>query len=299
MPVTVRKAVAEDLHKVYPLLRDSTLNSSWIPFESRKRMFQPVWGGDEGYYGYVMEEGDEVVGFLGTLFTERDVRGRRHKFCEIHSWYVKDDYRNESLKLFLPVMSIRKATLLNYTPTQTVYDISKKFGWEDLETKVLQFLPVPTLRSLSGGFRVETRKHMIVQHLDEADRKVFLDHESVECRHYLITRSGSTEYLYVVLKRLRLRRFVPFGRILYASNKSMLLDAVDRLRTYWCLRLGMAFVVIDHDEVADSIEQGRRPSFTRVVKRGVPSQYKSKDLKAEDIRPALRTLPLLIGYRLH
>ncbi len=299
MPVTVRKAVADDLHQVYPLLRDSTLNSSWIPFETRKRMFQPQWGGNEGYYGYVMEDGDEVVGFLGTLFTERDVQGRRHKFCEIHSWFVKDQYRNESMKLFLPVMSIRKATLLNYTPTRTVYDISKKFGWEDLETQILQFLPVPTLRTLGAGYRIEARKQVIVQHLDEADRKIFLDHENLDCRHYLITRRGSTEYLYVIVKKLRLHKWIPFGRILYASNKPMLLDAIDGLRMRLCRRLGLAFVVIDHGELADLLHQRGTPAFTRVVKREVPSQYKSRDLKAEDIGPALYTLPLLIGYRLH
>ncbi|PYC87706.1 hypothetical protein C7C46_02860 [Streptomyces tateyamensis] len=299
MPVTVRRAVAEDLHQVYPLLRDSTLNSSWIPFESRRRMFQPQWGGNEGYYGYVMEDGSEVVGFLGTLFTERDIDGRRHKFCEIHSWFVKDAYRNESMKLFLPVMSIRKATLLNYTPTRTVYDISKKFGWADLETKVLQFLPVPTPRTLSPGYRLETRKHLIIQHLDEADRKIFLDHENLDCRHYLVMRRGSTDYLYLVVKKLRLRKYVPFGRILYASNKPMLLDVIDRLRLDLCLRLGAAFVVIDHAELADLLDQRGAPAFAKVVTREVPSQYKSKDLTAQDIGPALYSLPLLIGYRLH
>ncbi|MEV6976015.1 GNAT family N-acetyltransferase [Kitasatospora sp. NPDC093806] len=300
MTVTVRRAVEDDLRKVYLLLRDSTLNSAWIPFEWRRRMFQPVWGGQEGYYGYVMEDGDEVVGFLGTLFTEREVAGKPHKFCEIHSWYVKEDYRNESMKLFLPVMSVRKATLLNYTPTQTVYDISKKFGWEDLETKVRQFLPVPTARGLGRGLRVETRKHVIAQHLDEADRKVFLDHEDLRCRHFLITRKGSTDYLYVVVKKLRLGRFVPFGRILYASDPAKLLAAIDHLRLAWCLRLGLAFVVMDDGALQGAIRAaGREPSFTRVVTREVPSLFKSKDLDPDDLRSALYTLPLLIGYRLH
>lgn len=295
MAVTVRKALESDLHQVYELLRNSTLNSAWIPFESRKRMFQPVWGGDEGYFGYVMEDGDDVVGFLGTLFSEREVRGKRQKFCEIHSWYVKNEYRHESMNLFLPVASLRKVTMLNYTPTESVYDIGKKFGWEDLESKVCQFLPVPTAKSARFDLRVESRKHVIVQYLDEADKKIFLDHEDIECKHLLITRKGDTKYSYVILKRLRLGRFCPFGRIVYASDKEMLLDAIDHLKMRWCLRFGLAFVIIDRDE----LDTERFPMFTRVVDRKVPSQYKSKDLKPEDIRPALYNLPLLIGYRLH
>jgi hypothetical protein len=295
MPVSVRKATEDDLHSVYVLLSNSTLNSAWIPLDARKRMFRPVWGGSEKYYGYVMEDGGEVVGFLGTLFTERDAGGKRHKFCEIHSWYVKDEYRNESLKLFLPVMSVRNATLLNYTPTRTVYDISKKFGWDDLETSLLLFLPVPTYKSLGLGIGVETRKHAIVQYLDEADKQIFLDHENIACHHFLIREKNGTDYAYVIIKKMRLGRFRPFGRIVYASNKKMLLERISYLKMYWCLRLGLAFVVMDRDEA----DITRKLPFTKEIAREIPSLYKSKDLKPEDIKPPLYTLPLLIGYRLH
>lgn len=295
MSVTVRKARADDLQRVYVLLRDSTLNSAWISFDARSRMFRPVWGGNEGYYGYIMEDDGEAVGFLGTLFTEREVNGEPHTFCEIHSWYVKDAYRKESMKLFLPVMSLRKVTLLNYTPTQAVYDISTKFGWQDLESTLLLFLPVPTVGSLRAGVRVESRKHAILPYLDEADRKIFFDHENVECRHFLIREKGATDYSYVILKKLRLGRFRPFGRILYASNKRLLLKHIDHLKLRWCLRLGLAFVLIDRDEVPGE----RKIPCTMTKSRDVPSLFKSKDLKAADIGPQLYTLPLLIGYRLH
>ncbi|GAA3753455.1 GNAT family N-acetyltransferase [Salinactinospora qingdaonensis] len=295
MSVSVRKAGADDLYPVYELLRNSTLNSAPLPFEARKRMFRPVWGGDEGYYGYVMEAEGEVVGFLGTLFTEREINGTRHKFCEIHSWYVRDDYRNESIKLFLPVMSLRKVTLLNYTPTQTVYDISKKFGWNDLETQLLMFLPIPTPRSLGAGVRVETRKHAIVQYLDETDKQIFLDHDDVPCSHFLVRENNGTGYSYIILKKMWLSRLRPFGRIIYASDKRMLLNHIDYLKMLWCLRLGLTCVVIDRDEV----EAEPKPAFSKVIDRDVPSLYLSKNLKPADIKPPLYTLPLLIGYRLH
>lgn len=295
MSTSVRKATEDDLYKVYVLLSNSTLNSAWIPLEMRRRMFQPVWGGPGDYYGYVMESDDEVVGFLGTLFTEREVAGEKHKFCEIHSWYVKEEFRKESMNLFLPVMSMRKLTLLNYTPTQAVYDISKKFGWSDLETTLLMFLPVPTPWSLKRGIEVETRKHVIVQHLDEADKHIFLDHENVPCHHFLVREKNGTGYSYVIVKKLRLGRLRPFGRIVYASDNDLLFEHIDRLRLYWCLRLGLLFMAIDLDQAKTT----RKLRLTRRVPRKVPSQYKSRVLKAEDIKPPLYTLPLLIGYRLH
>ncbi len=295
MSTSVRKANEDDLYKVYVLLSSSTLNSAWIPLEMRRRMFQPVWRGAESYYGYVMENDDEVVGFLGTLFTEREVAGEKHKFCEIHSWYVKEEFRKESMNLFLPIMSMRKITLLNYTPTQAVYDISKKFGWSDLETTLLMFLPVPTPWSLRRGIEVKTRKHVIAQYIDEADKQIFLDHANVPCHHFLIREKNGTDYAYVIIKKLWLGRLRPFGRIVYASNNDLLFEHIDRLRLYWCLRLGLLFVAIDHDQA----ETTRKLRLTRRVPRKIPSQYKSKVLKAQDIKPPLYTLPLLVGYRLH
>ncbi|WP_239307810.1 MULTISPECIES: GNAT family N-acetyltransferase [unclassified Frankia] len=295
MPVTVRRATEDDLRKVYLLLSTSTLNSAPLSFEMRARMFRPVWGGTEGYYGYVMEDGDEVVGFLGLLFTQREIRGASHRFCEIHSWYVREQYRNESLRLFLPALSVRKATLVNYTPTETVYEISKKFGFEDLESRLLLLYPVPTPAAARRAVRVETRRHVIAQYLDEADRRIFLDHENVACQHYLVRGKNDTEYLYVIAKKMWLKPYRPFGRIMYASNKAKLLAHLDYLRLFWCARLAVPLMVIDEDE----LDGAPRPAFSRQKPREVPSLYKSKDLKAEDIRPPLYTLPLLIGYRLH
>lgn len=297
MPVSARKATEDDLHKVCVLMSDLlgkvALKSSWIA--TRKRMFQPFWGGSEGYYGYILEDGGEVVGFLGTLFTEREIEGQRHKFCEIHSWYVKKDYRNESIKLLLLVMAVRNATLLNYTPNQGVYDMCKKFGWQDLETRLLVFLPVPTVKSFGPDISVETRKDVIIQHLGKADKQIFLDHAKVVCRHFLIREKDGTSYSYVIVKKMRLGRFRPFGRIIYASNTEMLLKHIDYLKMYWCLRLGLPFVMIDRDQA----ETTRKLPFTKEIARPVPSLYKSKDLRPADIKPPLYTLPLLIGYPLH
>lgn len=293
MTVTVRKATEHDLFPVYELLRGSTLNSAPLPLESRKRMFRPVWGGNEGYYGYVMEDSGEIVGFLGLLFTERTIGGEQHTICEVHSWYVKDSHRKESIKLFLPAVSARRTTLVNYTPTETVYEISRKFGFEDLESRLVMFLPVP--RRLGPGVRVEHRKHAILQYLDDGDRKILLDHNDVRCEHYLLRPRRGDGYSYVIIKKMWLRPGVPFGRIIYASDRSILLDHINALTLRWCLRHGLLFVVGDHDE----LEVEPRLPFSRAQPRAVPSLYRSRDLKPEDLKPPLYTLPLLIGYRLH
>ena len=296
MPTTVRKATAADSRAVYDLLRSSTLLNAGLPYAKRERLFRPNWGGTENHFGYVLEDEGGIRGFLGTLFTEREVAGTPRRFCELHSWYVQDDYRNEGIKLFLAAMSAKRVTILNHTPSAGVYEIGKKFGFTDLETHVLVIPPVPTLRGLRPDFRVESSPEVIAGRLTGTERRLFEDHRHIEeCRHFLVTRRGSDTGLYLMVKRLWRRRWEPLGRILHLSDEKLFADAVDFLRLYLPVRMGLGYLIVDRGELAepDAIR------FTRTVDRPVPSQFKSRDLTADEVRTSLYTEPLLVGYRLH
>lgn len=292
MELSVRKATAHDLHPVCALLRGSTLNASRIPLETRKRMFAKVWGGTEDYCGYVLET-DRIVGFLGLLFTQRMLEGSPQKFCELHSWYVEEEFRNESMRLLLPVLSMRNTTLLNYTPTQSVYDISLKFGFEDLETKLLLAYPIPSIRSLDFRHSVSSAKHEISAQLSGESKVIFNDHIDIPCMHLLVRRRGTDRTCYLILKTLRRRWFEPFGRVLYVSDRQFFLKALPFLRTYLCARYGWQCLVLTHNEFKDV-----QIPLTRALPRPIPSLIKSRHLRPEQVKP-LYTLPLLIGYRLH
>ncbi|MFR9752376.1 hypothetical protein ACL02S_15260 [Nocardia sp. 004] len=295
MPTIVRKATSADAAGVYELLRGSTLNNAALPFSARRRLFQPIWGGNEGYYGYLLESEEEVVGFLGMLFTERDTEAGRHKFCELHSWYVKDAYRNESMKLFLPVIGLKRVTLLNYTPTQPVYEISKKFGFEDLETTLLQICPVPTVRAVRRRYRISTDKPVVERELDSGDQAILRDHYDVDCTHMLVRHPARSGYLYLIVKTMRSGRFLRFGRIIYFSDPAYLAEALEYLALYLCGRYGWLSLIIDRDQLPD-----HTPGIcTRSFAREVPSLYKSKVLTADQLRTQLYSEPLLVGYRLH
>ena len=296
MAVQIRRAVESDMFGVYKLLRGSTLNARGLPLDARRRMFQPLWGGDEGYYGYLMEDGGaagqgrEVIGFLGTLFTTREIGGRREDFCEIHSWYVRDSHRDESLNLLLPVIGMRKRTVVNHTPTQTVYDISARFGFKDLETGVVAFYPIPaTLRRpdiAAGGWRVPDR-------LDAASLKAYADHRDVRCLHVVIDDPMGPP-VYALFKTVRRRWFEPFGRLIHTSDPAAFARLAGGVVWRLCLKNRWQ-AVIANQLVFEGLEV---PGVVRKVPREVPSQFRSKTLEAKDL-DQLCSQPLLQGYRLH
>lgn len=294
MSVTVRRALSSDMYPVCKLLRESTLNSNWIGVSVRKRMFTDVWSGGEDYFGYVMLNGDTVVGFLGLLFTTQRCNGEQ-RFCELHSWYVQAEYRKESLKLLLPVLSMRKVTLLNYTPTPDVYEISKKFGFTDLETELRLIYPLPNPLNMRRRYRLETDIHRVAGWLNEQEAVVFQDHAGVECRHLMIVDSQTAESCYLIVKRMTRRWFEPIGRVLYIGNPALFARSLDSWRLSLCLRLRVQCLVSNAEELSEWSLNG-----SRVIKREVPSLVKRASGSSQNtqIKP-LYSLPLLIGYKLH
>ncbi|KZX22310.1 hypothetical protein [Rathayibacter tanaceti] len=245
----VRRATRDDAARVYDLIRSSTLRNAALPSEARARLFEPVWGGEEDYYGYVLEAEGEVVGFIGMLFTRREIAGAMRKFCELHSWYVKDEFRSESLMLLLPALSIKGMTLLNYTPSPEVYEISRKFGFAELEQEVLRILPVPTPGALRADLRVETDEAAIGSALTGSQLRIFEDHRGLDCRHFLVRRRGRSGHLYAIVKKMRVTPRQPVGRILYFSDEDRLVDALGWLRLYWSLALGVQCLIVDRAQL--------------------------------------------------
>jgi hypothetical protein len=293
MSTNIRRAVSSDMFPVYKLLSRSTLNNRGLPLAARRRLFTNVWGGDQPYYGYLLEDDGKVAGFLGTLFSARTIDGKSEKFCEIHSWYVEDAYRNSSLNLFMPILSLRRShTIINYTPTESVYEIGRKFGFGDLEENLVLLYPVPT--SLAG-VRMISRKWQVPDYLGSEDLAIFHDHEDVACHHLVfLDPTGDARPLYAVMKTMRRSWYEPFGRLLYTNDYERFAWLSGALCWRLCLMFRWQCIVSD----ARRFENLTPTARTRRIKRDIPSQFHSKTLAAQDIFP-LYSQPLLQGYPLH
>src|SRR5437588_11760589 len=128
-----------------------------------------------------MEDAGEIVGCLGTLHTRREIRGQLEEFCEIYGWYVKSGYRNQSLHLLMPVIGQRRdKTLVLFTASRPVYELCKKFGFQDLETALTLFFPLPTA---ARPVEIVTEPWRVADYLEGADLRIFHDHKDVSCIH--------------------------------------------------------------------------------------------------------------------
>jgi len=272
-PVSVVKARAGDFERVYPLFEDFGI--SRITKEDWRHLFARNWDSSEDYYGYVLDQGGDVKGFLGLIFSERIINGHREKFCNMTSWTVKQESRGHSLQLLLEALKLGNCTFTNFTPSVGVASILRKLGFTELEAGAQVLLPVPGFSLVRTSYSALLDIDEIGKRLSETDRKIFTDHRGFNCRHLLI--SDGEEYCYLVLKNRSYKR-LPFARVQYLSNPELFASSIDALRTNLCWRLKVAGLIVENRYV-----DGRTFSYSKAYPQQCPTFFKSVSVSARDI----------------
>ena len=224
---TIRKATSDDFDTVYPLF--SRFQEPRPSKEEFQQLFVPRWGSDETYAGFILEENGEAVGYLGTLFSLREIHGRTEKFCNLCTWIVKEEFRSEGLPLLFQVMRLKDVTVTNFTGNR-VAAILKKFDFKVLDETLKILLPVP---ALSNGCNLIFDSSRIAPYLDAHDRRVFDDHREFKYPFVLLkTEEGVSLICFKKAKRKRL----PVLEVHYLSGREVFFKHIRHVLPYLCMR---------------------------------------------------------------
>lgn len=212
--IEVRKAYADDYLEVLPLLLK--FNSS---IDTWRKLFTNHWQHPENYFGFVLTDSGKVIGYLGTIFSERLIKGKNEKFCNLSTWIIDENYNKHGLSLFLPVLELEGYTVTNFSSADKTYVISKKLGFEDLGSDLRFISPWPKIR-LNKDIEVFTQKESLAVFLEEPDRKIWQDHNSFNCIHIVLRKGTETCYLILKKKRADLKVIYYLNRVINVIFKS-------------------------------------------------------------------------------
>ena len=134
--VRVRAAGQDDIESIISLLRTGFAYDKWSP-EMWRRMFEYPRVESQPNLGFVLESTDKLVGFLGAIYSERLVRGRLERFCNLSSWYTMPQFRSRSVMLLMALLDQRGYTFTNLTPSEVVAQVGEAFGFRPLESHKL------------------------------------------------------------------------------------------------------------------------------------------------------------------
>lgn len=272
--VSVRKCYKEDFEKVYSLLLD--FQNPYITKDQWRQLFINPWGSFEDYCGYILVNGEAIVGFLGTIFSKRYLNGQEYKFCNLSSWIVKPEYRAKSISLLFPILKLKDYTITNLTGAPALYNLFKKLGFKDLGLYRFIFPPLPPVKLIGRRKCHVIGDHNIIKNkLNKNDLIIFNDHVNYHCIHLII--ASDLGNCYIVATRV-LKRGLPFIYIHYINNLSVFTEDIYKAIFQILIKHKSLGIIVD-----ERLLKGRK--FSLAIKNQVPNfkVYKSLSLQPEDI----------------
>jgi hypothetical protein len=166
--------------------------------------FSHDWGVAKPNNGFIIRDQGRIVGGIGAIYSERTIRGRPERFCNITSWCVLDPYRAQSMRLSMAVVSQPGFHFTDLTPTEVVSKTLQFLKFKPMNERQVVWPNVPWPFARLGGVRVIARLDRIESVLAPADAKVFCDHRQIPwLRHVAVGRPGA--FCHVVWKPNRLK----------------------------------------------------------------------------------------------
>lgn len=233
--------------KVYPLLQE--LDAS-LGEDTWYRIFSYQWRQTENYCGYGLFDEDEIVGFLGLIFSQRKIHQSTERFCNISSWIVKDSHRGYSLTLMHPLMKLKDYTLTDLSSLHELFPLARRMGFQELDAKLTILSPFvfPGLGQRLGAIQIIHNPELIQSHLGPSDLTLFSDHQFYDCCHHLLIRSAA-QSCYVIYTVQR--SHFPYCYIQFISNPDLFAQKSLKIRTAIANRHNLRLLLVDSRLVKD------------------------------------------------
>ncbi|MBF0358015.1 MAG: hypothetical protein HQL70_05360 [Magnetococcales bacterium] len=227
--IKIKKATDSDYVKILPLLKHFT---NPPPLEI---IFKNPWQLADNYYGYILIDDEQVVGYAGTIFSRVPIDNQLRNFCNITTVVTEESHRDKAAYLLMSILKQDGCVFTNFTPSPSIREILLHLGFKKFNPKANLILPLPSLHHFSSRYEWVFAHEMIAQHLKGDNLKIFNDHLDCPntCHGLLKTAEGSC---YFLANRVD-KKGLPFAKIHYVSNVDFFLDHIGKIAFRVCLKL--------------------------------------------------------------
>ncbi len=233
------------------------------------------WEVDRPNAGFMLLDGDEVVGAQLAFYSERLVDGRPERFCNLGAWCVLPDYRLAGLRLLKAALAQEGYHFTDLSPSGNVVRINERLGFRflDTTTALVPNLPWP---SLPGRCTISSAPALIERTLDGPELQLYRDHAAAGAARHVVLVAGD-EWCYVIFRKDRRKDLPLFASLLHVSNPQLL------------RRLARPFarhLLVRHGAVATLAEErilGYRPRLARQLGAPRRKMLRSAELEPDDV----------------
>jgi hypothetical protein len=257
-----------DVHRVAEFLH-CNLNPR-VSVDHWARAADAPWEIERPNAGFMLLDGDEVVGVQLAFYSERSIDGRCERFCNLGAWCVLPGYRFHSLWLLRAALAQEGFHFTDLSPSGNVVDVNSRLDFRFLDTLTILVpnLPWP---SLPGRTVISSDPALIERTLTGTELQLYRDHAGAgAARHLVLIRDG--EFCYVIFRRDRWKRVRLFVSVLHVSNPRLFRELARPLSRHLLLRHG-ALATLAEPRVA-----GYRPRQGFAIRSPRRKMFRSADL---------------------
>jgi hypothetical protein len=225
-----------DLLRVGVFLR-ANLNAA-VPAGVWARALAVPWDDQRPNAGFMLLDGDEVVGAHLAFYSEQSVDGRPERFCNLGAWCVLPEYRFYGLRLLKALLAQEGYHFTDLSPSGNVVALNERLGFRHLDTAtaLVPNLPWPTW---PRRCRISADPAVIERTLSGRELERYRDHAAAGAARHVVLMRGS-RWCYVVFRKDRRKGIPLFASILHVSDPELLRELARPLARHLLLRHGAA-----------------------------------------------------------
>lgn len=268
--VEVRPIASNDIGRVAHFL-SAELNSSVSAPIWEAAIRQP-WQADAPNYGFMLVQGDEVVGVYLAFYSTRIIDGQAEKVCNLAAWCVQEAHRAHGLRLIKSMMGQQGYSFTDLSPSGNVIELNKRMGFQLLDTTTALVANLPWV---SFGTSITNDPAAIQSRLTGRASEIYRDHASAPAaNHLVVSRNG--RHCHVIFRKDKRKRVRAFASILYVSDPELFAQVARGVFSYF-LRCGLPLTLLEK-RVANYVP---KLAFTLPYVR--PKMFRSARLQQEQV----------------
>jgi GNAT superfamily N-acetyltransferase len=183
--VIIRPAHEGDVEPVVALLH-AQMNRKIAP-ERWRRLMTYGWLADKPNLGYVAEAAGRIVGYVGAVYSDREISGHTERLVNICAWYLDRDHRGQGggERLMAEATANPDWHYNIMTSSSRTLKILANVGY-----RVLDDARFDWQRTEGAALTVEGRTDVIAASVSPAERKILADHAELPVTPVLVTHRG-------------------------------------------------------------------------------------------------------------
>jgi hypothetical protein len=232
------------------------------------------WVPDAPNHGFMLVEDGTVVGANIAFYSEREINGRRERFCNLGALCVADSRRAHAIRLVRAILRQPGYHFTDFSPSGNVIELNRRLGFHALDNSTaLQInwpvLPGPSVSLITDEVEIERR-------LSGRDLQIFRDHRGSAAAHHVLITSGA-QLCYVIGRRDRRKRLPVFLSILYVSNAELFSRSTRRIAHHFLVHTGALATLLERRTI------GHPPKGSIPLRHARQKMFKSPYLRPADI----------------